>query len=103
VVPHGVRDLKTGTVTTQAEVQIKLPKMPFQRVCFAHEGFAVAGAGGDSTVRVWDAKRGDQLLCLEHGGKCICTPSVLKKNNVELNRGFQSGRIGGASCLVQTG
>lgn len=72
VVPHSVRDLKTGGVTTPAEVQIELSQIPFQqRVCFAHEGFAVAGASGDNKVRVWDCERGDQLLCLEHGGKCI--------------------------------
>ncbi|KAI9464151.1 WD40-repeat-containing domain protein [Lactarius psammicola] len=65
--PHSVRDLKMGTVTTQEEVQMKFPKMSFQRVCFAHEGFAVAGAGGDNKVHVWDAERGDQLMCLEHG------------------------------------
>ncbi|SRR6266702_2266639 len=72
VAPHSVRDLKTGSVTAHEEVQMKLPKMPFQRVCFAHEGFAVAGAGGDNKVHVWDAERGDQLMCLEHGGTYIC-------------------------------
>ena len=38
-------------------------------VCFAHEGFAVAGlATGESKVHVWNAGRGDRLLSLDHGG-----------------------------------
>jgi WD40 repeat protein len=37
-------------------------------VCFAHEGFAVAGAAGESRVHVWDAECGDWLLFLDHGG-----------------------------------
>jgi hypothetical protein len=40
-----------------------------QPVCFAHEGFAVAGAAGEACVYVWDTERGDQLLSLDHGGK----------------------------------
>ncbi|KAH9064931.1 hypothetical protein EDB87DRAFT_1574671 [Lactarius vividus] len=32
--------------------------------------FAVTGTGGDNKAYVWDAKRGDQLLCLKHGSKC---------------------------------
>jgi hypothetical protein len=39
-------------------------------VCFAHEGFAVAGAAGESKVHVWDMERGDRLLSLDHGGEC---------------------------------
>ncbi|KAH8981442.1 WD40-repeat-containing domain protein [Lactarius hatsudake] len=67
VKPHGIRDLKTGATTTQGEGQIGLPRLPSQHVSFAHEGFAVTGVGGDNKVFVWDAERGDQLLCLEHG------------------------------------
>ncbi|KAH9997446.1 hypothetical protein BJV74DRAFT_794940 [Russula compacta] len=36
-------------------------------MCFAHEGFAVAGAAGESRVHVWDAECGDWLLFLDHG------------------------------------
>lgn len=39
-------------------------------VCFAHEGFAVAGAAGGNKAHVWDAERGDELLSLDHGGEC---------------------------------
>ena len=39
-------------------------------VCFDHEGFAVAGAAGESKVHVWDMERGDRLLSLDHGGEC---------------------------------
>ncbi len=39
-----------------------------QPVCFAHGGFAVAGASNETQVHVWDAERGDQLLSLDHGG-----------------------------------
>jgi hypothetical protein len=46
----------------------KLAKTP--SVCFAHEGFAMAGAGGESKVHVWDAEHGDRLLSLDHGGEC---------------------------------
>ncbi|KAH9064445.1 hypothetical protein EDB87DRAFT_1680710 [Lactarius vividus] len=67
VKPHDIRDLKTGATTTQGEGQIRLSRVPSQRVSFAHEGFAVTGAGGDNKAYVWDAERGDQLLCLEHG------------------------------------
>ncbi|KAH8976923.1 WD40-repeat-containing domain protein [Lactarius hatsudake] len=67
VKPYGIRDLKTGATTTQGEGQIGLPRLPSQRVSFAHEGFAVTGVGSDNKVFVWDAERGDQLLCLEHG------------------------------------
>jgi hypothetical protein len=40
-------------------------------VCFAHEGFAVAGAASDTKVHVWDAEWGDLLLSLDHGGECL--------------------------------
>lgn len=52
----------------------KLVETQSPSVCFAHEGFAVAGAaGGESKVHVWDVERGDQLLSLDHGGECgIC-------------------------------
>lgn len=39
-------------------------------VCFAHEGFAVAGAAGGNKVHLWDAEHGDELLSLDHGGEC---------------------------------
>lgn len=39
-------------------------------VCFAHDGFAVAGAAGGNKAHVWDAERGDELLSLDHGGEC---------------------------------
>lgn len=38
-------------------------------VCFAHEGFAVAGAAGGNKAHVWDSERGDELLSLDHGGE----------------------------------
>ena len=39
-------------------------------MCFAHEGFTVAGAAtGESKVHMWDAGRGDQLLSLDHGSE----------------------------------
>ncbi|KAF8493085.1 WD40-repeat-containing domain protein [Russula emetica] len=47
------------------ETQVKLIKD--KPVCFAHEGFAVASAAGGNKVHVWDAKRGDELLSLDHG------------------------------------
>jgi hypothetical protein len=50
------------------EAQVKPVKD--KPVCFAHEGFAVAGAAGGNKVHVWDAERGDELLSLDHGGKC---------------------------------
>jgi len=62
------RNLKTGTMQTMPfEAQHKPIKNP--PVCFAHEGFAVAGAANDNKVYVWDSERGDQLLSLNHGGK----------------------------------
>lgn len=42
-----------------------------QSVCFAHEGFAVAGSVNESKVYVWDAECGDELLTLDHGGKFV--------------------------------
>jgi hypothetical protein len=39
-------------------------------VCFAHDGFAVAGAANGNKVHVWDAERGDEMLSLDHGGEC---------------------------------
>ena len=37
-----------------------------QPVCFAHGGFAVAGASNESQVHLWDAERGNRLLSLDH-------------------------------------
>lgn len=42
-----------------------------QFVCFAHEGFAVAGSANENKVYVWDAECGDELLTLDHGGKFV--------------------------------
>ena len=39
-----------------------------QPVCFAHGGFALAGASNESRVHVWDATDGELLLSLDHGG-----------------------------------
>lgn len=39
-------------------------------ICFAHEGFAVAGTVGGNKAHIWDAERGDELLSLDHGGEC---------------------------------
>ena len=55
--------MKAAVRTTQ----YKLAKN--QPVCFAHEGFAVAGAANERVVYVWDAEHGDQLLSLDHGGE----------------------------------
>lgn len=38
-------------------------------LCFAHGGFAVAGAAGGNKAHIWDADRGDELLSLDHGGE----------------------------------
>jgi hypothetical protein len=37
-----------------------------QSVCFAREGFAVAGSANEDKVYVWDAECGDRLLTLDH-------------------------------------
>ena len=42
-----------------------------QFVCFAHEGFAVAGSANENKVYIWDAECGDELLTLDHGGKFV--------------------------------
>ena len=42
-----------------------------QAICFAHEGFAVAGSVNGNKVYVWDAECGDELLTLDHGGKLV--------------------------------
>jgi hypothetical protein len=65
-----------------------------QPVCFAHEGFAVAGAAGEAFVVVWDAESGDQLLSLDHGGKL---PNIRRIRHTKMSRrGFESTRSGGA-------
>lgn len=71
--------------------QHKLTKS--QPVCFAHEGFAVAGTASEKFVYVWDAERGDQLLSLDHGGEF----PKHKMNNTEMyHREFKSTHISGA-------
>jgi len=76
-----VRELKTGTVQRMqvpivpsrspagatGDHRMQLGPIKNQPVCFAHEGFAVAGASNESQVHVWDAKYGNQLLSLDHG------------------------------------
>ena len=73
-----VHELKSGAVQNmqwkglinpilESELQYKPAKS--QPVCFAHEGFAVAGATSEKSVYVWDAERGEQLLSLDHGGE----------------------------------
>jgi len=65
------RELKSGAVQSllwQAPIT-KSGLGQNQPVSFAHEGFAVAGAAGDSQVYVWDGERGDRLLSLNHGGE----------------------------------
>ena len=62
-----IGNMKVAIQTTQLEGQHKLAKS--QPVCFAHEGFAVAGAAREKFVYVWDVERGDQLLSLDHGGE----------------------------------
>ena len=66
-----MRDLKSGTVQSlQWKAPTVQPKFAKNRpVCFAHEGFAVAGAASDTKVLVWDTERGDQLLSLNHSGE----------------------------------
>jgi hypothetical protein len=72
-----VHELKSGAIQnmqwkpsidpTELGTQHNLAKS--QPVCFAHEGFAVAGAAGGNSVYVWDAECGDQILSLDHGGE----------------------------------
>lgn len=92
------RNLKTGTMQTiPFEAQCKLIKNPPVR--FAHEGFAVAGAGNNDKVYVWDSERGDQLLTLNHGGKY----PRLQNNTQSLtspHRRFESMHSGGALCMA---
>jgi hypothetical protein len=77
-----VRELKSGIVQSmqwrpsKAGAKLRATGVPLeaqlamnQPVCFAHQGFAVAGTAGGACVYVWDAERGDQLLSLNHGGK----------------------------------
>jgi hypothetical protein len=66
---HTLASQKAAIRTTPFEVQRKLELTKRQPVCFAHEGFAVAGAVSEKSVYVWDTERGDQLLSLDHGGK----------------------------------
>ena len=63
-----MRDVRTGAVQ-RLQWQGPISLQDNQYACFAHDGFAVAGTASNSRVLLWDAKRGDQLLCLDHGGK----------------------------------
>ena len=68
--PHHMGNLKTSSmgVTPLDTQHIHIEK---QSVCFAHEGFAVAGSINRNKVYVWDAECGDELLTLDHGGKFV--------------------------------
>jgi hypothetical protein len=68
-----------------------------QPVCFAHEGFAVAGAARERSVYIWDAERGDQLLSLDHGGE---SPKYFGNTTQRYDRGFQGTRTSGALNAV---
>jgi hypothetical protein len=75
------RNLRTGTMqTTSFEAQHKPIKNP--PVCFAHEGFAVAGTENDEKVYVWDSERGDLLLTVNHGGKYPIFQNSTKKSHL---------------------
>jgi hypothetical protein len=76
-----VRELKTKAIKTMQvpiistkskpaghhrdRMQLAVKKQP---VTFAHGGFAIVGASNESRVHVWDVKRGDRLISLDHGG-----------------------------------
>ncbi|KAI0285547.1 WD40-repeat-containing domain protein [Russula brevipes] len=62
---HSVRSPQVDPTKALSQTQPYLIKN--HPVCFAHEGFAVAGAASDTKVYVWDAERGDLLLSLDHG------------------------------------
>jgi hypothetical protein len=67
---HRVGNSKTSTMrVTPMDVQHMCTEK--QSVCFAHEGFAVAGSANESKVYIWDAECGDQLLTLDHGGEFV--------------------------------
>ena len=72
-------------------VQNKLAKTA--SVCFAHDGFAVAGAAGEKSVYVWDVERGEQLLSLDHGGEF---PNYKENNSDIYHRGFKGTHSSGA-------
>ncbi len=70
--PHRVGNSKTlasGMRVTPLDTQHMHTEK--QSVCFAHEGFAVAGSANGNKVYVWDAECGDELLTLDHGGKFV--------------------------------
>ena len=69
-----------------------------QYVCFAHEGFAVAGAANENKVYVWDAKCRDQLLTLDHGGKFVKFRTG--DSTDRWHRGFESTHSSGVSSVV---
>ena len=69
-----------------------------QPVCFAHEGFAVAGAASGNSVYVWDAECGDELLSLDHGGEF---PKSKKNSTEKYHRGFKSTHTSGALNVVR--
>jgi hypothetical protein len=66
-------------------------------VCFAHEGFAVAGAAGGNKAHLWDAERGDELLSLDHGGECRKFEEDRTKS---YHRRFESTQSDGALYVV---
>ena len=66
--PDHVRNRKAGAMRA-----LSLEAQNKQSVCFAHEGFAVAGTASENNVYVWDAERGDKLLSLDHGGSLTLT------------------------------
>lgn len=68
--PHRVGNSKTsGMRVTPLDTQHM--RTQNQSICFAHEGFAVAGSANGNKVYVWDAECGDELLTLDHGGKLV--------------------------------
>ena len=71
-----------------------------QPVCFAHGGFAVAGASNESQVHLWDAERGDRLLSLDHGGSCHELGSE-EDHTKKHRRGFESTHGGGELSVIQ--
>lgn len=86
--PSHVGKLKMG------ETQDKLVKDG--SVCFAHEGFAVAGAAGGNKAHVWDAIHGDELVSLDHGEgskvRSLMTAFVREEDKFLIITGTENGR-----------
>jgi hypothetical protein len=81
---------KTGAKVV-IPLEAQLTKNQLLMVCFAHGGFAVAGAVGEACVHVWDAERGDELLSLNHGGKLSIKYKRCNNHNTKkFHRGFES-------------